>query len=98
MKYEYYDGILPVPEEIQEEWRKDNVDIVVISYVNDLGTLIDYADMDECNNHVDDITGVMLTDLTYKIDYAATYNLRVENPNVTDSLVMTVEGFLEGEN
>lgn len=90
-----YTGAVPVDEDTLARWYRDGVTNVRISYVNDLGTLIDYSDMDECNTHMDEITGVPLIDLTYGIDYAGTAALAPEPGGDGDSLVMWVDGEID---
>ena len=91
-----YDGAVPVDEDTLASWYRDGVTTVRITYVNDLHTIIDYADMDECNNHMDDITGVPLMDLSYGIDYPGTAELAAEaGPANGDSLCVWVEGEID---
>lgn len=85
-----YDGVLPVEEYTVSQWHKDDVETVSINYVVDLYTLIDYADMDECNDDMDSIVGVPLMDLSYVINRSKTAELDDET-----SIVVTVEGLVD---
>ena len=94
-----YDGVIPIEEPTLAKWYKDGVTWVRISYVNDLDTVIWYSGMDECNNHMDELVGVSLMDLSYGIDYAGTAQLvEASDGSLTDSFVMFVEGEIDWYN
>jgi hypothetical protein len=92
-----YDGILPVPPEQITAWKQQGVERVIINYVNDLDILIEYSDMEECNNHMDEIVGVSLMDLSYGVAREESYDLWTKNAVGLDdgALVMFVEGEID---
>lgn len=89
----YYTGPLPVPANQVRAWEQAGVTEVRIRYTNSLDTLIWFADMSECNDHMDDIVGpnLLLSNLSYGVDRAATAALTDAND---DTVVMWVEGDL----
>jgi hypothetical protein len=102
---ETYNGILPVPSEQITAWKKQGVDRVRILYTNDLDTVIMYGDdytsngMEACNDHMDEIVGVNLVDLSYGIAREETYDLWTSVPVDPDmdegAFVMFVEGAID---
>lgn len=59
-----YDGQLPVPKEWVDERLGEEV---TIRYVMGLDDLIEAQGIEEMNEYLDQVTGVVLTDISYAI-------------------------------
>ena len=92
---EFYEGELPVPDRVREEWFDSEITNIIFKVPLTLNTLVDAQGRTSLDCHVQKIIGVKMKDIAYSMSLEDTLFFQKNNPDVSgNTVVVEVEGIL----